>query len=121
MIAELKEIHSLELECTLAEYVPEQYDYFELTINAQIGPVGQPSSDSFEIRVCTPKWLQARCDAGEIISGRHTLIVGEFNFPQIRDYLSALCRRCSGKDWTETAQKLSRYALWEFEDYQPAR
>jgi hypothetical protein len=101
-------------------FVPEQVDYFALTLRAMFGPVGEDASESFQIQVCTPKWLHARCDGGEIVIGRHTLIVGEFSFIQIHDYLRALGRRCSGSNWAEIAQKLSRYGLWEFEDYRPA-
>jgi len=120
MTAELKEIYSLDVECPLENFVPEQHDFFELTVRAMIGPVGEAGSESFQIQVCTPKWLQARCDGGEIICGRHTLIVSEFNFAQIRAYLEALFRRCSGSNWLEISQKLSRYGLWEFEDYRAA-
>ena len=119
MIAELKEIYSLDVERRLEEFVPEQADFFELTVRAMFGPVDQDASESFQIQVCTPKWLQARCEGGEIVCGRHTLIVAEFNFPQIRDYLNALCKKCSGNSWSEIAQKLSRYGMWEFEDYRP--
>lgn len=119
MTAELKEVYSLDIECPLQEFVPEQSDYFELTIRAMFGPVSEDASESFQIQVCTPKWLQARCDDGEIVGGRHTLIVAEFNFTQIRDYLDALGKRCCGSNWTEIAEKLSRYGLWEFEDYRP--
>ena len=119
MNAELKELYSLDVECALEEFVPEQADYFELTLRAMFGPSGKEASESFQIQVCTPKWLQARCDGGDIVDGRHTLIVGEFNFARIHDYLSSLGRRCSGSNWSEVAQKLSRYGLWEFEDYRP--
>ena len=120
MIAELKELYSLDVECSLEEFVPEKPDYFELTLRAMFGPVSEDASESFQIQVCTPKWLEARCNGGEIVNGRHTLIVGEFNFTQVRDYLEALGRRCSGSNWLEVSEKLSRYGLWEFEDYRAA-
>jgi hypothetical protein len=119
MNAELKEIYSPDIEDPLEGFVPRQWDNFELTLRVMFGPAGDEASDSFQIQVCTPKWLQARCEGGEIISGRHRLIVGEFDFIKIRKYLEALCRRCSGNDWNEIAQKLSRYGYWEFEDYRP--
>jgi hypothetical protein len=120
MIAELKELYSLDVECPLQEYRPREADNFELTLRAMYGPVGEDSSESFQIQICTPKWLKARCDEGEIVSGRHTIIVGYFSFNQIHGYLSALGRRCSGSSWAEISQKLGRYGLWEFEDYRPS-
>jgi len=66
MTAELKEIYSLDVECPLENFVPEQHDFFELTVRAMIGPVGEAGSESFQIQVCTPKWLQARCDGARL-------------------------------------------------------
>jgi hypothetical protein len=31
--------------------------------------------------------------------------------------IADLCRHTEGETWQEVAQKLSRYARWEFEDY----
>ncbi len=119
MTAELKELYFVDVECPLEEFQPEPFDCFELTLRAMFGPVGEEASESFQVQVCTPKWLQGRCDSGDVVHGRHTLIVGEFNVTQLRAHLEALGRRCSGDNWLEVAQKLSRYGLWEFEDYRP--
>jgi hypothetical protein len=120
MIAKLKELYSLDIECPLEKFVPEQADYFEIMLRAMFGPENETGSESFDIRVCTPKWLQTRCDGREIITGRHMLVVNQFDLTQIQNFLHTLGRRCSGNNWSEVAQKLSRYGLWEFEDYRPA-
>ena len=119
MNAELKELSSTEVECPLEQFVPETPDFFEVTITALIGPANEDGAELFRFEVCTPKWLQARCDQGEIVQGRHTLVVGEFNFAKIRTYLIEICKICSGDNWDEVSLKLSRFGYWEFEDYQP--
>ncbi len=51
--------------------------------------------------------------------GRHHLIIDEWNFPTVRDYLINAVESEEGRDWKELAQRLGRLGKWEFEDYRP--
>ncbi|PRA75775.1 hypothetical protein CQ054_22660 [Ochrobactrum sp. MYb29] len=118
--AELKSISSSDINEN--QYWPEDEELFGFTLDATIGPVGEDSGNIFQFFVCTPKWIASRMinrDFGDVgVFGREMIIVTEYNIPAIRKMISDLCKRTSGRNWSEVATKLSRYAAWEYADYQ---
>lgn len=117
MNAEIKLIYSLEID-DLESYSPDEPDCFGFSLRLIAGPQAQPGEESFDIQVCTPRWLLRHFPREEVIVGRHFLIVFEYNFPRIRGKIEKFCERCTGETWNEVASKLSRLGYWEFEDYQ---
>jgi hypothetical protein len=57
-------------------------------------------------------------DSG-ILSGRHYLLVEDYNINRVEAFLKDYARQCEGESWRVVALKLSRIAKWEFEDYTP--
>ena len=55
MKAELKRIHSPDAD--LDVYYPEDPENFSLFLQLMIGPEGEDSEESFDILICTPKWI----------------------------------------------------------------
>jgi len=45
-----------------------------------VGPKDQPGEESFDVEVCTPKFLLNRYGREEVIIGRHFLIVFEYDW-----------------------------------------
>jgi hypothetical protein len=117
MIAELKNIHSPDIE-ELSSWVPES-DTFSILLQAIIGPAGSPGEESFDITLCTPSWIEAVLKSEKVMTGRHLLIVSEFNYDRIYNFISKYASSCSGDNWSEVASKLARLGHWEFEDYSP--
>lgn len=116
MRAKLKELSSPDVD--LETYTPEPPDTFGFLLEAYIGLEGSEGADRFEITLCTPQWIGLRLDRG-IIIGRHLLIVSNYNFNAIKDFVEKYCSRCVGNDWDEIAEKVSRLGHSEFEDYIP--
>lgn len=114
MRAVLKAIDSLDHD-------PRSYDvsFEEISIylTLSIGPDNENGSEYFRVFVCSPEWLVKRLWEPELI--RHTLIVRRYNFDNIISIINECIEKCTCETWTETAQKLSRYFAWEFEDYIP--
>lgn len=117
MKAEIKSLWSPQFDGPLDKYYPEEHDNFSVLLYAELGPVGEVSSEMFYFTVCTPRWLDAACTDGSVIIGMHLLIVNSFNFAMIYSTISRVCSQHDGRDWEEVAKKLSRYGRWEFEDY----
>ena len=115
MRAELKELYSLDFDLT--SYFPEDPNNFSFWIRAMIGPENEEGSESFDFKVCTPEWLQDNHSSEDVIFGRNLLLVFEYDFDRIQNYLSRYCNKCSGNNWREISTKLSRVGSWEFEDY----
>ncbi|WP_100550811.1 immunity 8 family protein [Caedibacter taeniospiralis] len=118
MRAKLKEFYSLDLD--IDSYWSDQLDNFGFWVRAMIGPEGEEGVESFDIRICTPKWLISKYSAEEVLFGRHMLIVFEYDLDRIKNKISRYCDSCFGETWQEIANKLSRIGYWEFEDYTPA-
>src|SRR5262245_20876273 len=98
-------------------YLPEEVDCFFLQVRVIVGPQSQPGEESFDVRVCTPKWLLKQHGKEDVIVGRHLLIVFQYDFDRIRAAIVNFCESCTGESWREVAEKVGRLGYWEFEDY----
>lgn len=83
-----------------------------------VGPKGEDGEESFDVEICTPKWLLSKHNKEDVINGRHKLIVLEYNSDRIQNYINKYVQTCYGNTWKDVAAKLSRLGYWEFEDYQ---
>jgi hypothetical protein len=113
----LKRLHSPDVP-ELESYSPADPGCFSFLLQAMYGPDGSEGEESFDILVCTPRWLSAEIARRGIIDGRHHLIVNSFDLRQIRSLLEKRARACTSGTWHEAALKLSRLGHWEFEDYE---
>ncbi len=118
MTAELKRLHSPDVH-DLRSFAPEVSDNFGFLLQAMIGPKAMDGAESFDIVVCTPRWLSEHHDRSNIVLGRHYLIVFEYDYDRLVDMIADFCSKCSGQTWQEIAMRLGRLGKWEFEDYQP--
>lgn len=116
MNAELKRLHSPDIY-DLESFKPENPEVFGFLLQAMIGPEGKDGEESFDIEVCTPRWLEETYGIDAAIIGRHHLIVREYNYEKIVSTIKSFLRHCSGDSWSEVAEKVSRLGRWEFEDY----
>jgi hypothetical protein len=103
-----------------ARYAPEDANRFAQVLRFVVGPSSGDGEESFDLTVCTPVWLQDRCEREGFVIGRHHLVVLAYDFEFIRRTLVRLVERYSGATWQEVATKVSRMAYWEFEDYAQA-
>ena len=117
MKAELKGVHSPDVD-DVRKYSPPDPVNFAVLIQALIGPMGEPGAESFNIEVCTPRWLETQLDGEGAIFGRHLLVVRNYDYEAIVKKIERFLDLCTGSDWPEIARKVSRIGLWEFEDYE---
>lgn len=116
--ATLKRLHSPDVD-DLETIVPTEPDRFGILIQAMFGPEGLDGEESFDVLVCTPRWLADEVKRVGTLIGRHHLIVDAFDLAQLRAFLEGYARSSSGRTWQEVAAKLARIGRWEFEDYKP--
>lgn len=117
MNAELKRVYSPDIY-NLEIYHPECSDSFCFLLQAMIGPAGEDGEESFDIEVCTPKWIEKNLGEGEVLIGMHYLIVREYNYEKIVQTIEKFLLDCSGASWGEVSKKVSRLGFWEFEAYE---
>lgn len=117
MDAELKRLHSPDVY-DLKNYQPEDPEVFCFILQAMIGPLGGAGEESFDIEVCTPKWIESHHGVGEVVIGQYYMFVREYNYQNIVSAIERFLKGCSGKDWREVSNKVSRLGRWEFDGYE---
>jgi hypothetical protein len=117
MKAVIRRLYSPDVD-DLSNYIPSDPESFSFLLQMVAGPECEEGEESFDIQVCTPKWMLENYKQDEIIIGRHYLIVMEYNYDRILQRIRSFCSRCEGSTWEEVAEKLNRLGHWEFEDYQ---
>ena len=83
MEAVLKGLYSSDI-ADIEKYQPAEEDNFGFVLRALVGPMGQPGEESFDITVCTPKWLAKRYGPSDTVIGLHKLIVFRYDYSGIR-------------------------------------
>ncbi|WP_187669686.1 immunity 8 family protein [Zestomonas carbonaria] len=116
MNAELKRLHSPDVY-DLESFQPENPEVFGFLLQVMVGPEGKEGEESFDIEVCTPRWLENTYGMDEVVIGCHHIIVRKYNYQKIVDAINKFLRKCTGESWSEIAGKVSRLGKWEFEGY----
>lgn len=117
MEAKLKWLHSPDVD-HLVSYRPEYSDNFAFLLQAMIGPEGGDGEESFDLEVCTPKWIEHNLREGEALVGMHHLIVCTYDYHMIVAAIEKFLLGCSGENWCEVSKKVSKLGFWEFEGYE---
>lgn len=116
MQLQLKKLHTLEGE-TLESAAIGGARNFNISLHMTIGIEGQAGGDNFTVCVCSPDDLSAEVGAKGTLSGRHRLILNSYDPISIKIALEKIIQKCTRDTFSESAQILSRYFSWEFEDY----
>jgi hypothetical protein len=114
--AEVKRLHSPDVY-DLATYVPDDPENFAFLLQVMVGSAGADGEDSFDVIVCTPRWLSDRLLPTKIMLGRHHLLVKQYDNTRLLQFLISFASGCRGATWEEVALRLGRLGKWEFEDY----
>ncbi len=99
--------------------LPADAGSFSFLVRMLVGPADGPGEESFDLTVCSPEWLGARCRQQGIVDARHHVVVNapDFDQRQLRSWLESRVRQAQGRSWSEIGEKLSRLGQWEFEDH----
>jgi hypothetical protein len=114
--AEVKSISTTTGDA-LEKSVPADLESFCIAIRAEVGPWGGEGTETFDINVCTSKWIEGKVKNQGFVVGRHYLVVESYDAVQIKSIITKLIQRYQANTWQEVAEKVSRIGHWEFEDY----
>jgi hypothetical protein len=117
MRAVVRAIDSSDVD--LRAYRPADPEDDAVFITIYAGPADGPGEESFDVTVCTPKWLSRKARQSGPIIGRHLLIVEPLVIEDVERFLKEQVERLEAPDWRSLGEKLGRIGLWEFEDYRP--
>jgi Immunity protein 8 len=114
--AKVKGIYSLSVD-DLEHYSPMDTADFCVPVRVIAGPSDGEGEESFDLQVCSPKQIAKLCEQNGFLVGRHYLIVCKYDFAKIRDIITRIVQSATGSSWREAAEKIARFAHWEFESY----
>ncbi|WP_052351784.1 immunity 8 family protein [Deinococcus pimensis] len=117
--AEIKELYSLDVPEALEQFRPDDPRDVGITVRMMVGTAGDDAADSFDVLVCTPRWLEREMVNGSHLWGDGLLLVSEYDWSLVQSVLTSRVSRCVGERWEDVAARLSRFSRWEFEGYQP--
>lgn len=116
MRATIKDTYSTDID--VESYVPDDPHDDGQWVSLLVGPADEEGEESFDVLVCTPRWLgRVVADKGPQL-GRHRLVVDPFDLPAAIAFLTAHVESLEAPDWPALAQLVARVGRWEFEDYQ---
>jgi Immunity protein 8 len=114
--AVVQAVHSPDSE--LETFVPADAASFALLVEVTVGSDDDsPGGDIFSLIVCTPGWLASKVAQSGSYVPRHHLVVGWWDWSPIRSAIVENIEREDAPTWAELAERVGRFAHWEFEDY----
>lgn len=111
----VKGIYTTSMD-NLELFIPQDPETFCISVRVMAGPTQSEGKDAFDIRVCSPRWLEQEVAKEGFVFGMQTLFIAEYNAAQIKRLLTKMFERHMGNSWEVIGQKLTRIAHWEFED-----
>ncbi|CZF87030.1 Imm8 family immunity protein [Grimontia marina] len=109
----------------LLDHKPDNADFFSLWLTVTVGVNGEEGSSSYQLHICTPDWIRYAVEnelEDHFLWGRHMLIVDKFDAEKIEiaieKKLKEISSQFSNDSQSELLKKVSRYAYWEYEDYE---
>ncbi len=116
MRAEIKKIHSPDIQ-NLESYKPIENDNFGFLLQLFIGESHKEGADSFDLTVCTSKWIKNNFILEDGFSLKDHLIVSDYDFDEIKNYLENHINNLNETSWEKIAMKIDKIAHWEFRNY----
>jgi len=117
MEPDLKYLHSPDID-DLELFKPQDTERFAFLLQIMVGVRGEDGEESFDVQVCTLKWLEDKYAEDDVIIARHMLIVQKYNYQGLLTTIHKFLQHCHGDTWRDVALKISRLGQWEFEDYE---
>jgi len=109
----------------LRSFAPADAGCFSLCVQLFVAPVDQDASESVEIEILTPAYIQRLLenepDEARLALGRGRVFVLRYDYPTIERHLRGLVSACEGDTWNDVARQLEKIGRWEFEDYTDER
>jgi hypothetical protein len=112
----IRRFHSPDVD--LETFRPTRADDCGILVQVLVGPADGPGEESFDVVVCTPRWLERQVREDGPLLGRHHLVMDKYDVARMRSFLTEEIESLEASTWSELASKIGRIGKWEFEDYE---
>ncbi len=117
MRMKIKGLYNLDNDELLTDYKPATIDNFRFLLRILVTQTDAHGEESFDVTVCTPKWLQEHCQKDDVLFMRHHVVVLEYDRDTLTKAIISKVEEIEADNWQKLGNRLARYAFWEFEDY----
>jgi hypothetical protein len=80
--AEIRRLHSPDV-ADLTTYVPDDPHDFGFLLEIMVGPVGRDGEESFDVMVCTARWISKHLGPDGILMGRDHFLVDAYDYRRL--------------------------------------
>jgi hypothetical protein len=115
MKAVIKSVHLIDHESWNVD-LPDD-GVFRFWSEAMLGTCTSNGEEIFSFSICSPKWVENNAQDKPFFA-QYTLITDTISEERVREAIASLLDSIDGSDWTDLANKISKYLRWEFDDYQ---
>jgi hypothetical protein len=96
VIPVLRRLHSPDVP-DLTEFQPvDATNVGFLLLQMIVGPLEGEGEESFDVIVCIPRWLLENQAPDEVISGRHHIVMAEYNLKRLEEFITSYLCQCEG-------------------------
>ena len=107
---------SRDLETYDPRLDPQKFEVWnEWCVDITVGIGDNHGADFFYFNVCSKEWVNKYLPLWD----KYLLIVDDWDMKEIISQINLLIKECTEDTWEKTAKKLSKFMMWEFDDYQP--
>src|SRR6266487_3639063 len=97
-------------ESRLENYKPDSPDDFSYLLTIDICALDGGGVATFDVQVCTPKWLARRVEEEPIINGLHVIVVQKHDAQSLRSFIENYVNSLSGGTWSDIVDKMEYLA-----------
>lgn len=115
MNASIRSVYSSDLD--VETYLPADPLDDGQWIRLLIGLKDGPGEESFDVLVCTPRWLAREIERDGMQLVRHALVMDRFDLRRAIERLHHEVGVASGSTWQQVLLSLVQIGRWEFADY----
>jgi hypothetical protein len=97
---------------------PPDPDVIATTINLDIGAKGRAGTDTFQLRIASPKGLADMQARDGIVAIRPLLVIERYDFDSLWRWLQSTVAHCEAETWLACVDQLRRWFDWEYDGMQ---
>ncbi|GMX64000.1 hypothetical protein Elgi_04520 [Paenibacillus elgii] len=94
---------------------PEDLTNFNVRATAYISEENDKGADCFHFQVISSGYLAKLLSENNILDGRATFIVNEFDVTLLEIEINKILKDCVRSTWDEVAKAINRHLQWEYD------
>ena len=106
----------------VSQFAPGDRSYFAVRLQVFVSDMKDGAPDSFDVTVCSPKWLVDNLGhfesqspgGGRVVIGHGLWLQERWDAEEIARTIQTLVASVTGEDWRDLANWLGRSIPWEF-------